>query len=561
MSFRNAVAEALAEAGEYDEAARQGERVLEALGSKNDEILPVHFDVGKWLVRAGKFDQGIKHLETALRLHQKLRSDPPNAINFQLGNAYHKAGQKEKAELYFRQFEQYVISGGVTDPETVNNLTDIYMSDRNYSAAATVLERALRLATKEEEDSLRLRYARVLLELGKTHDAIAQVQKIDNKEGQRSGKLLLARAYLFDGQRDQAVDELRSFKESGESGPEFGEWALLWGRTILATAASDPSVARKAKPYIEQAFKEKPKDEERANTYAYTLLTSGDAMKAEEVYEAVLKEHRQSPEALIGLGEIALQQARHNFRLSSKLEALDNALVRFRSGLQAAPSNPAILSKILEAQRARAEFENQASRYERWLSGSWIAAIGGFAPSVLALILWRILRKNRGAATMQNIVRLEVELKRLVRTAAHKKFGKSWEVDIETLVHQERFPLKALRKRKESQEVEGPDILDVCNFGHLVPLLEDAWVSLNVVPLLTERDRKLVLSNIDYLAACRTLYAHPVVDGSNSHGLSDKKSTVVLPERDVRRAIEFVRDKLHLIENRRTRSWLDAIWA
>lgn len=128
----------------YDEAAEQLRQLqvrLKHAGITDSQYYNVTKDYGQVLVKGGRTEAAIKELRNAHAWWIRTKPEPPTVILFELGVACYQAGQRDRAEEYFRDFLRNLDEAGYRgDPETLEKLGDIYREDGNYRKMAEVFD-------------------------------------------------------------------------------------------------------------------------------------------------------------------------------------------------------------------------------------------------------------------------------------------------------------------------------------------------------------------------------------------------------------------------------------
>jgi tetratricopeptide (TPR) repeat protein len=505
-------------APEYALAAEQIARVLGHLKPKSPESLRATFNYGRVLVKAGKVLEGLERLKEAEELYRQIRQDRPMPVLFQLGNAYRLAGDKGKAEEYFRAFLRALEeTNRPVDPESAEHLGDIYLADRRYNEAVQVLQRAVASAREFQRDAnpdpkeaatlVRLQYKLAQALLGqKAHEScITQALKIveDRDFGPRS-RLLLARAYLADNQPEKALDQLRTL----EGSPAWDQEASAeMGRALLAGGRADEAL-----PYIENAYKARPADEPLSLLYAKVLIVLDRIDEARALFEAA-PANRRSDQAWLGLGDLELHIA-EGLEVTGRADHLKLAVDHYKKALSRNRADPDIKVRLEQAEKELIRTETALKAHQEKVSlvlitGGLILAV--LIPTGLASWFgWRSYRAHWADRRFKEVLALEHDLKTLIRTRARQLWQEDWQ---DRLLEEcrERVNGRQLKSKLNDDRAKGgvrDDVLSVCNFGHLVGMLDCAWDSFGLEQVSVRGTRKLILASLSYVGDCRNAIFH-----------------------------------------------------
>jgi tetratricopeptide (TPR) repeat protein len=554
-SLRLALAQTFAQIGRYGDAVEQVDRVLSQLPPDAPERIQLLFDRGKWLVAAGRVEEGVRSLENSLELHMRTLPDPPTAHYFQLGNAYRLLGNREQAELYFRQFERRLEEiGFYTDPETLTHLGDIYMEDGNFRRAAECYRRVVE--HDPQLGDVRLKLARAYLAEGAFPQAIVEAERLvgDGALG-TAASLLLARAYLQDGQPSKAVGVLERLETAaGGTGDGDGGWSdeasAVMGEALLAGEASRPQLAL---DYIEPAYRADPANPDRTLLYAQVLALVGRYNDARKLYRKVLAAEPRSARALGGLGALEVRVAEQS-RGGRRAAALERAVEHLKKARDSAPTDLGILVKLGDAQRALARIEaSRLGRQSRLQTVIWTSAVL-FVAAVVIGLMGRYVSSLLAERLVGRVGELEVELRQLVRRAGRARWGEEWQEALTRGRYGDRLGGSYLRKKAE--KTNQPDLLSASDFGHLVAIL-DVGLHDEGDPLGfrqrcrpdTSQTTALIVATLSYIASCRAalVHFHEIDRASGSDAEPRKrnrqrKSALKHMDLQLRRSLSLVRD-------------------
>ncbi len=155
-----------------------------------------------------------------------------------------------------------------------NTLTSL---DRNWPAAESSFKRALELDPKSA--TAHYRYAsEYLISVGRTKEALAEVEKALEIEPLDPNMVAnLGRHYLYDGQRERAVEQSR---RAYEADPSFVIARLLYGMTLNATGGYTDAIALSEKYLVDD-----PNNQQMLMVAGYAYGRSGRRPDAERVIE------------------------------------------------------------------------------------------------------------------------------------------------------------------------------------------------------------------------------------------------------------------------------------
>jgi tetratricopeptide (TPR) repeat protein len=182
-------------------------------------------------------------------------------------------------------------------------LSRLYRANSNTDAARDVLERAARVAPRNAEVAYNL--GQLLEAKGDTAGAEAQYKiALDANPAHIPANLALAQLYASTGHATLAAKQYRSALDAGASDPD----ALKRIGAVLIVSGEYPS----AVDAYSRAIKASPNDPELHHGLALANLRQGqlDTAQTEEQKALELK-NGAYPEALVGLGDIALQRGQY----------------------------------------------------------------------------------------------------------------------------------------------------------------------------------------------------------------------------------------------------------
>lgn len=236
-TLRLVLAQAFVQLDKFDEAVDQVSRARDLLPDDVPEWVKLSLIMGKWLIKAGRTEDGIRHLEEYLDASTEGLRDPVPDVYFELGRAYRDLGEREQAENYFRRFLQVIEQGGFSPAaDTLINLGDVYMKERKVQLAIEVYRRAVKVDPQLE--NIRLKLAQIYLVQGYPSKAISEVARITDDPELRPEVIAVlssARVKLNDAQSDleRAEGALQKDKVLGQA----SDWTLVAFAIVLITGA------------------------------------------------------------------------------------------------------------------------------------------------------------------------------------------------------------------------------------------------------------------------------------------------------------------------------------
>jgi tetratricopeptide (TPR) repeat protein len=494
-ALRLRLAELLSKAEEFELAADQAERALkmQAPNVKPQHRLLALLKCGKFLVKAGRWEQAIERLDEAMQLHRQTRADRPSAILFYLGQAYHLGNNRSAAEEYFREFQRGL---DLVDLETVDSLLKIYETDGSYKQAAALLERAVRDYPKEVR--LELKYAQVLAEMLSWQSCIIHAEKVvDHKEFGRDAELLLARAHLANKQPDRAIDHLRKLENS----PAWNnETDALMGRALVAGNRMDAALK-----YIEKAYQARPNHEPTMLLYAQVLTIVGRREEARRLFEDILKVNERSVAAWVGLGDLEIQFAKGSAG-DERVTHLRQAADQYKEAFGLQPTEE-VLAKRGEAERDLSQAEAILREKSDRLWSYFYAGGLVLAAIIPVMLIWIFSRRKWASHCFEQVMALEQELKDLIRNRVMIRWNNHWdELGKEPFLG--RLDYKSLKNKAQRENVR--DVLDAANFGHMVGIIAAGWEVLGFNELSTHGTKALTIAGLSYVGDCRNAIFHSV---------------------------------------------------
>jgi tetratricopeptide (TPR) repeat protein len=513
----------------YAQAAEQFSRALGLLAdpkthSEHKRRLKATFEYGRVLVKAGRVEVGIRKLNEAMLLYRQVEGDRPLPVLFHLGKAHRLAGHKNKAEEYFREFLRGLEEKALgVDPESAEELGDIYLEDEDFRKAAEVLDRAVQEALAQQlPNAVRLQYklARALYGQGSYERCIDKARAIiRTDEYGPQARLLLAEAYLADGQPDKAIDELRQLEnlldankpplDEKKKADLLKQVSAIVGRALLARGR-----AAEALPYIEKAYQQtQGRDEKLSLLYAQVLDVLDRTEEARGLYQGVLDKNPRSAEAWIGMGELEMHVA-EGLEGSHRADHLRQSVANYKKALDLKKSDPGVLVRLGQAEReltktqSALDAQGEHVRLVLYTSGLILAAL---VPLALAgWIGWRSYRTRWAERCFKEVLALEHDVKHLIRNRARHLWQDAWQ---DRLLEEcrERVNGKYLKSKLAEDRAKGgqrEDVLGVCNFGHLVGMLDAGWDAFGMEQLATRGTRKLIVASLSYVGDCRNAIAH-----------------------------------------------------
>jgi tetratricopeptide (TPR) repeat protein len=186
-------------------------------------------------LEAGKFKDGQKHLESALK-----EAPSSSQVNFLLGYSYFQQND-------FDQAQTYVNKATTLDPHNIQafNLSGrLHLAKRDYAGAKTVMEQAV--AADPENAAAHGILADAYLNLSDYKNALAQadlsIEK--SKSGISSAHIVRGQALADLGREDEAIQTLKAYLQNAPdsaSGPQVQQFiAALEARNPKASSTPPP---------------------------------------------------------------------------------------------------------------------------------------------------------------------------------------------------------------------------------------------------------------------------------------------------------------------------------
>jgi tetratricopeptide (TPR) repeat protein len=515
------LAKSLARAELHQEAAEQFGRVLKEFFNKMNENARVNHttEYGKSLVEADRIDEGIRKLNEALTLFRTYSrgAQEPLSVLFELGRAHWKAGKKDKtrgpdeAEIFFRKYLQELKAGTVgtkrfsTDVEIAESLGDLYLEDHNYRDAAKVFKEALHLIDDAVDKAkcptarVRFKFVKALHDQGAWEDCIVAARElVADKEKGLQTRRLLAHAYVENHQAAKAITELGQLRNTAV----WNEESLLF----MGQALLDTNRRTDALKYIEEAYQQRPNDENYALLYAKVLGVVGRSGEARDLYQKILKTSAHSTKALIGLGDLEMELAEAATG-SERLDHYRNAVKHFDEARTLGQST-AVLAKLSQAEREQARTE--ADLQARGDRVRVVLYTGGLILAALIPITFMVYfyRRQWALRCFKEVCALERDLIQLIRDRVRSRWDGAWG-NFAGEPFRGRLDFKSLRSRAEKEGTR--DILGVANFGHLVAIVDAGWDALGLHELCAPEmvdPKEVIIANLSYISSCRVCLAH-----------------------------------------------------
>ena len=539
----------------FAEAAEQYSRVLQQMEESASDRLDVLIEYGKSLVGAGKLVEGLETLEAALYRWHEEQPGRPTQLYYELGKAYFRAGEQDLAEDYFRLFSRDVAAyftvatrGTRTDEklEALHTLADIYLTNRNYRSAADVLRRAvtaidqfggrLRIDPVKSKE-FRLKLADALLHGQQYEDCIVELRKLQNDpDAGGKARRLLAEAHLGLRRHKDALEQLRTV----EGTPDWNDHAMA----LMADALMADGKYTEALKYLDQALQARAGDERIRLRRAQCLVALRDTNAAATAYQEILDQNPHAVAAWVGLGEMELQAAR-DLTGQQQVTHLTSAVEHLTRASQEDPTDLTISSKRDTAteQRLQADARLQAAS-ER--TRTILYSLGILAAVTAPLIyIYLGYRKQWARRIFEEVLRLEKELKQMIRQHVRHRWDGRWERLGTEDEFAGRFPYSYLRKKAEKEE-DVRDVLDVSNFGHLVAIVDTGWTSLGFKDRSKPKTRELVIAALSYVGNCRNAIFHSAEFQHELGGGRDTQNPTNHMNRQVQLSLKTIRDNFDL---------------
>lgn len=505
-SLRLALAQTFAEMEMFNEAAEQVRRALSLVPPDASERIQLLFNLGKWLVDAGKVEAGISQLRKSLDLHTRTLRDPPIAVFFHLGRAHHLLNQSENAEFYFRKFIQRLEEVGADrDTESLLYLGDIYMEDENFRRAAENYQRVVDVSPRLLQARFKLAQAHFAQQ--SFSKAIVEAEQVigDPKLGIQA-RLLLARAYLRDQQPGKAVAVVEQLEANDQWSDEA---SAVMGEALLADEEILPEIAL---DYIEKAYHSDSEDQDRTLLYAKVLMMVERYGESRKLYQEVLAANPRSVGALTGVATLEMRAA-EPLEGRRRVSQLQSAVEHLKKARRMAPTDLNALDKLSDAERglARAEADWQG-HLSKWRVAAWTTVVASIVFAVVGLF-WRVWLSLQAERTARRVGWLEGGLKQLIREEGKNCWHEEWEDKLTEGDYANRIGGKSLNKK--AKDVGAVDFLGVANFGHLVAIIDIGFHDKKDPLGLSKRcnpdnleTKRFIIAALSYIASCRAALVH-----------------------------------------------------
>lgn len=532
ISIRMTLAETLAKAEEYQDAAGQYARIMAGLPPtwSFEDRVRLNLNYARALVKGGSIEEGIRLLSKCLDDNRTIVARDSYVeqqqlnILIELGNAHRLTKRHDSAEMYFREYlrlvrETTVFTVKVTeDVKTAENLGDLYLGDGEYARAAEVYAQALELindlaaADREKYPRRRVLFHRAEAFHGQGVKAGASAawanciavahDLVGDKEYGVKARRMLARAYFETRQPDKALDMLAEIGDDGDPAT-----MKLKAQAILASNRPDKD---RALEQIEKAIAKQPGDVELTLLRARVLALKDQTASAGELYARVLNDERARPfhfQASMGMGDLKMQLAKEADG-TQRVKYLIDAKQHYEEARDRRPAEATALNALSQAvhelAQAEADVRIQSDRLRIVLyTGGLILA----AAIPLAFAFW-FYRRQWAMRCFQEVCDLERDLIGLIRSRVQSRFGGRWERLAEE-PFRGRIDYKSLKSRAEKEGAR--DILGVANFGHLVGIIDAGWDVLGFSELCAPEmvdPKEVILANLSYVGSCRVCLAH-----------------------------------------------------
>jgi len=288
--------------GKTDEAIAAYRR---ALALKDDA--DIHYSLAVLLERQGQADEALAEYQASLRVEDNVLA------HLGLASLYERTGHPDQAIAEYQAALKLS-----DDAETHVALAKLYEAQGQLEDAATEYQAAVeRFEPGPNQDANRVALASVLLKLCRPDEALAALQApLLRSDVKPSVEIMvtLAAIYQAQGKMDEAGEVYAALVQDNPDLPGVHYWAawFAYRQNRLADAIKE----------MEQAVKLAP-----AFSLAWSALGAffdlqGDLTAAAGAYEKALQAMPSNVYALLGLGEIALQQDQAELALSRFEEVL-----------------------------------------------------------------------------------------------------------------------------------------------------------------------------------------------------------------------------------------------
>jgi tetratricopeptide (TPR) repeat protein len=273
----------------YLQAGRtaEGLKLANEISSKGKEDAQLHVTLGLLLAGEKQYRAAASEMEKANALH-------PDAaeILYALGEAYLQAGDYAKAEVALRR----ALKGKPESADILHGLGQVYWQQNKPVDALEVLVHAHKLAPENTDIIFLL--ARVSMSQNYFEDAIPLLEsgiKIAPQRGDLYAAL--GESYFMSGKTEKATEE---FKKLIELIPSAGSYAFM-GLAYRHLGRFD-----EARKYFEEGLRKDPRNISCLFNLGYIEERQGNHVKAEQLFQQVLRLNPNFPEALIELANLKI---------------------------------------------------------------------------------------------------------------------------------------------------------------------------------------------------------------------------------------------------------------
>lgn len=354
--------------GDYDRAVEEGKRMVEAGGAA------AYMDdrLARWFAKDGRFDDAVRHFESALKNHPDTEY-----LRFNYANALADRGRVEDAIKLYEE----ALRIKPDDAASHNNLGMLLAGKNDVEGARSHFEAAV--AAKPTFVLARRNLSELLAGQGLYPEAVEQMREVVRLEPeQQDYHYTLAVRLAAAGQVDEAIEEYKTAiaMNPGDARAHNNIGLLYAGKKLNEDALRHYQEALRLVPdfLLAQA--------NLANLHAEL----GNMAEAERLYREALAQKPEDPGLHNGLGYLYARQHKDNDAIREYTEALrlapdytlvynnlgnvyleqsdyDKALVQYRRALAASPRDPRAHQNIAEVLMRQGDYPGAVEEYLRAL--------------------------------------------------------------------------------------------------------------------------------------------------------------------------------------------------
>ena len=273
----------------YLRAGRKAEglKMANDLSARSKDDIQLHFTLGVLLASEKQYPAAQRELEKANALKPETFE-----ILYNLGQTYLRATEYGKAELALN----HALQLQPDSPETLYLLAQVYSDQTKVVDALDLLVRAHKLAPNNSDIIFLL--ARVSMSQNYFEDAIPLLESGLKVAPQRADlHAALGESYFMSGKTEKAIDE---FKKLIELDPSARSYAFM-GLSYRHLGRFD-----EAKKYFQEGLKLDRHNSSCLFNMGFIEERQGEHAAAEQMFEEVLRDNPDFPEALLELANLRM---------------------------------------------------------------------------------------------------------------------------------------------------------------------------------------------------------------------------------------------------------------